>query len=196
MEMALGIKMKLGFVRGEFPIPVDAYQGARWDKCNNEERFFGSNDFTVFSIQHEISMLMQEDKIIAQYYNNLIQLWGDEDALTEEIACKLGSRCKARRCSNDRKMRDRRMKFLMDLNEVYLTSRANILEMKPSLSLKECYKQLIQDENQRKSKKANVTEMSALYVVQSPGGSSQASRYSQAISPLVVIMLTLDKVIS
>ncbi|KAL9674123.1 hypothetical protein QQ045_030393 [Rhodiola kirilowii] len=35
MEMALGIKMKLGFVRGEFSRPVDAYQGARWDKCNN-----------------------------------------------------------------------------------------------------------------------------------------------------------------
>ncbi|KAL9688394.1 hypothetical protein QQ045_032815 [Rhodiola kirilowii] len=35
MEMALGIKMKLGFLRGDFPRPVDAYQGARWDKCNN-----------------------------------------------------------------------------------------------------------------------------------------------------------------
>ncbi|CAM8999013.1 unnamed protein product [Rhodiola kirilowii] len=107
MEMALGIKMKLGFVRGEFPRPIDAYQGARWDKCNNvvhswiinsvspeigaslihaadcihawedlEERFSGSNDFTVFSIQHEIAMLMQDDKSIAQNYNKLIQLWG------------------------------------------------------------------------------------------------------------------------
>ncbi|KAL9681627.1 hypothetical protein QQ045_013413 [Rhodiola kirilowii] len=127
MEMALGIKMKLGFIRG-------------------------TNDFTIFSIQQEISMLMQEDKTIAQYYNKLIQLWGDEDALTEEIACELGLRCKARWCSNDMKMRDRRMKFLMGLNEVYVTSRSNILQMRPSPSLKECYKQLIQDENQRKSK--------------------------------------------
>ncbi|CAM8968743.1 unnamed protein product [Rhodiola kirilowii] len=154
MEMALGIKMKIGFVRGEFPRPIDAYQGARWDKYNNvvhswiinsvspnitsslihatdcmhawedlEERFSGSNDFTVFSIQHEISMLLQEDKSIAQYYNKLIQLWGDEDTLIEEIACELGSMCKARRYSNDRKMRDRRMKFLMGINEGYITSR-------------------------------------------------------------------------
>ncbi|KAL9691544.1 hypothetical protein QQ045_011968 [Rhodiola kirilowii] len=163
--------MKLGFVRGEFPRPDDAYQDARWDKCNNvvlswiinsvspeigsslihfidcmhawedlEERFSGSNDFTIFSIQQEISMLSQEEKSIAQYYNKLIQLWGDEDALTEETNCDLGSRCKARRCSDERKLRDRRMKFLMGLNEVYLTSRSNIFQMKPSPSLKDCYK--------------------------------------------------------
>ncbi|KAL9667154.1 hypothetical protein QQ045_001503 [Rhodiola kirilowii] len=198
MEIALGIKMKLGFVRGEFPRPIDAYQGARWDKCNNvvlswiinsvspkigsslihstdcthawedlEERFSGTNDFTIFSIQQGISMLMQEEKTIAQYYNKLIQLWGDEDAFTEETSCELGSRCKARRCSNDRKMRDMRMKFLICLNEVYVTSRSNILQMRPSPSLKECYKQLIQDENQRKSKRMATIEMSALYVSQS-----------------------------
>ncbi|KAL9672846.1 hypothetical protein QQ045_029099 [Rhodiola kirilowii] len=126
-------------------------------------------------------MLMQEDKSIAQYYNKLIQLWGDEDALTEETACELGSRCKARRCSNDNKMRDRRMKFLMGLNEVYVTSRSNILQMRPSPSLKECYKQLIQDENQRKSKKMAITEMSALYVSQSSTsslGGGQSSMHS------------------
>ncbi|KAL9660879.1 hypothetical protein QQ045_025698 [Rhodiola kirilowii] len=172
MEMTLGIKMKLGFMHGEFPRSTDAYQGARWDKCNNvvssliinsispeigsslihssncmqawedlDEQFSGSNDFTIFSIQQEIAMLMQEDQSIAQYYNKLIQLWGDEDALTVEISCYLGSNCKARRSSNDRKMRDRRMKFLMGLNDVYITSRSNILHMRPSLSLKECYKQ-------------------------------------------------------
>ncbi|CAM8890250.1 unnamed protein product [Rhodiola kirilowii] len=106
MEMALGIKMKLGFICGEFTRPIDAYQGARWDKCNNvvlswiinsvspeigsslihstdymhawedlEERLSGTNDFTIFSIQQEISMLMQKDKTIAQYHNKLIQLW-------------------------------------------------------------------------------------------------------------------------
>ncbi|CAM8893392.1 unnamed protein product [Rhodiola kirilowii] len=34
-ERALGVKMKIGFVKGDFPKPVDAYQRARWDKCNN-----------------------------------------------------------------------------------------------------------------------------------------------------------------
>ncbi|KAL9674443.1 hypothetical protein QQ045_030715 [Rhodiola kirilowii] len=127
-------------------------------------------------------MLMQEDKSIAQYYNKLIQLWSDEDALTVETACELGSRCMARRCSNDRKMRDRRMKFLMGLNEVYVTSRSNILQMRPSPSLKECYKQLIQDENQRKSKKMAITEMSALYASQSSAPGGQASRQSPQAS--------------
>ncbi|KAL9659613.1 hypothetical protein QQ045_024420 [Rhodiola kirilowii] len=209
MEMALGIKMKLGFVRGEFPRPTDTYQAARWDKCNNvvlswiinsvspeigsslihadncmhawedlEERFFGSNDFTIFSIQHEIAMLMQDDKSIAQYYNKLVQLWGDEDALTEDIACELGSRCKATRCSTDRKLRDRRMKFLLCLDEVYTTTRSNILQMRPSPSLKECYKQLIQEENQRKSKKSSTSEMSALYVGQH-NASSQSAQLGQ-----------------
>ncbi|CAM8883292.1 unnamed protein product [Rhodiola kirilowii] len=207
--MALGIKMKLGFVRGAFPRPEDPYQDARWDKCNNvvlswiinsvspeigcslihssdcmhawedlEERFSGSNDFTIFSIQQEIAMLMQGDKTIAQYYNKLIQLWGDEDALTQETSCDLGSRCKARKCSNDRKMRDRRMKFLMGLNDVYVTSRSNILQMKPSPTLKEYYKQLIQDENQRQSKQGSLAEMSALYVSQSSNFPSRGSQPS------------------
>ncbi|KAL9665521.1 hypothetical protein QQ045_020941 [Rhodiola kirilowii] len=143
MEMALCIKMKLGFVR--------------------EECFSGSNDFTIFSIQHEIAFLMQEDKSIAQYYNKLVQLWGDEDALTEDIACELGSRCKATRCSNDRKLRDRRTKFLLGLDDVYTTTMSNILQMRPSPSLKECYKQLIQEENQRKSKNSSIPEMKSLF---------------------------------
>ncbi|KAL9667657.1 hypothetical protein QQ045_002020 [Rhodiola kirilowii] len=89
-----------------------------------EDCFSGSNDFIVFSMQQEIAMLMQEDKSIAQYYNKFIPFWGDEDALTEEIACELGSRCKATRCYTDRKIRDRRVKFLMGLNEVYTTTSA------------------------------------------------------------------------
>ncbi|KAL9667803.1 hypothetical protein QQ045_002171 [Rhodiola kirilowii] len=107
-------------------------------------------------------MLMQEEKSIAQYYNKLIQLWGDEDALTEETSCDLDLNCKATKCSHERKMRDRRMKFLMGLNEKYTTTRSNILQMRPSPSLKECYKQLVQAENQRKSKKTSVIKMPAL----------------------------------
>ncbi|CAM8999548.1 unnamed protein product [Rhodiola kirilowii] len=212
MDMALGIKMKLGFVRGEFPRPTDAYQAARWDKCNNvvlswlinsvspeigsslihagncmhawedlEELFSGSNDFTVFSIQQEIAFLMQDDKSIAQYYNKLVQLWGDEDALTKEVACELGSRCDAFKCAADRKMRDKRMQFLVGLNEAYVTTRSNILQMRPSPSLKECYKQLIQEENQRKTKRSSMFEMSALYVgSQSPAGGSHADQSAQS----------------
>ncbi|KAL9665932.1 hypothetical protein QQ045_000253 [Rhodiola kirilowii] len=100
MEMALGMEMEVGLVRGEFPRPTDAYQGSSLihaDNCMHawedlEDCFSGSNDFTVFSTQQEIAMLMQEDKSIAQYYNKLIQFWGDEDSLTEEISCELGSR--------------------------------------------------------------------------------------------------------
>ncbi|KAL9664919.1 hypothetical protein QQ045_020328 [Rhodiola kirilowii] len=80
-------------------------------------------------------------------------------------------------------MRDRRMKSLMGLNEVYVTSWSNILQMMPSPTLKECYKQLIQDENQRHSKKGSLTEMSALYVSQSstfPTRGSQSSMQQQS----------------
>ncbi|KAL9659193.1 hypothetical protein QQ045_018669 [Rhodiola kirilowii] len=76
-------------------------------------------------------------------------------------------------------MRDRRMKFLMGINEVYIITRSNIFQMRPSPSLKECYKQLIQEENQRKAKKAHIIEMSALKSFGSvTNQSSQASTYS------------------
>ncbi|CAM9000088.1 unnamed protein product [Rhodiola kirilowii] len=35
MEVALGVKMKIDFVKGNFPSPTDPYQLARWEKCNN-----------------------------------------------------------------------------------------------------------------------------------------------------------------
>ncbi|KAL9682284.1 hypothetical protein QQ045_014079 [Rhodiola kirilowii] len=73
-------------------------------------------------------------------------------------------------------MRDRRMKFLMGLNDAYITSRSNILQMKPSLSLKECYKQLVQNETQRRSKQVSLPEVSALYAGQTSDSSQSNSQ--------------------
>ncbi|KAL9679219.1 hypothetical protein QQ045_017075 [Rhodiola kirilowii] len=35
MEVTLGIKMKLGFVNGDFLRPMDPCQLAKWQRCNN-----------------------------------------------------------------------------------------------------------------------------------------------------------------
>lgn len=35
MERALGIKSKLGFVRGDFPKPTDSLELTRWERCNS-----------------------------------------------------------------------------------------------------------------------------------------------------------------
>ncbi|CAM8949023.1 unnamed protein product [Rhodiola kirilowii] len=166
MERALGVKMKLGFVKGDFPKPTDAYQRARWDKCNNvvltwisnsvskeiaasivhctdsrvawddlSERFAGSVDSCLFAVQQEIAELMQGDLSVAGYYGKLIQLWGDEDDLMDDEHCDLGHQCKAAKCSTARKMKNRIMKFLMGLNEDYLTVRSQALQMQPSPTL-------------------------------------------------------------
>ncbi|CAM8942004.1 unnamed protein product [Rhodiola kirilowii] len=207
MEVALGVKMKLGFVRGDFPRPTDLYQLARWERCNNvifswiinsvskeigatlihaydcisawtdlQERFGGSNDSSLFSIQQEISEMMQGDMSIAIYYGKLIKLWGDEDSLIERQVCDLGTKCKATKCFDSRKMKDRIMKFLMGLNEAYTAVRSQILLMEPFPTLREVYKMLISEETTRKSKKPVVAEISALYANQNsstPGGNSK-----------------------
>ncbi|CAM8877096.1 unnamed protein product [Rhodiola kirilowii] len=204
MEVALGVKMKLGFVRGDFPRPTDAYQLARWERCNNvifswiinsvskeigaslihafdciaawndlKERFVGLNDSSLFSVQQEIADLMQGDLSIAKYYGQLIKLWGDEDSLVDKQTCDLGAGCKATKCFNVRKMKDRIMKFLMSLNEVYAPVRSQILLTEPFPTLGEVYKMLISEETTRKSKKPVVAEVSALYASQNTGGNGK-----------------------
>ncbi|CAM8960540.1 unnamed protein product [Rhodiola kirilowii] len=104
MEVALGVKMKLGIARGDFPRPTDPYQLAKCERCNNifswiinsvskevgaslihafdciaswddlNARFGGSNDSSLFSVQQEIAELMQGDMSIAKYYGRLMKL--------------------------------------------------------------------------------------------------------------------------
>ncbi|CAM8945339.1 unnamed protein product [Rhodiola kirilowii] len=197
MEVALSVKMKLGFVKGNFPRPTDPYQLARWERYNNvifswiinfvskeisaslihafdciaawndlKERFRGSNDSSLFSVQQEIADLMQGQLSIAKYYGQLIKLWGDEDSVVDKQACDLGARCKAMRCFDARKMKDRIMKFLMGLNEVYAPVRSHILLAEPFSTLGEVYKMLISEETTKRSKKLVVAEVSALYASQ------------------------------
>ncbi|CAM8966406.1 unnamed protein product [Rhodiola kirilowii] len=146
---------------------------------NLSYQFGGANDTQIYSVQQDIMMLMQGELSFPVYYGNLIQLWGEEDALTEEDFCDLGEKCKATKCSALKKMRDRRMKLLMGLNEVYATVRSNILQMRPSPTLVEVYNHIISDETQRKIKGISPPEMAAMFVSQQPQTQTFNTQFSQ-----------------
>lgn len=61
-----------------------------------EIRFGGSNGPAVFAIQDEIYILNvgPSDLNVTGYYNELVRLWAEEDALNNHELCDLGAKCK------------------------------------------------------------------------------------------------------
>ncbi|KAL9687912.1 hypothetical protein QQ045_032321 [Rhodiola kirilowii] len=139
------------------------------------ERFVGSFASHLFAVQQEIVELMQSDLSVAGYNGKLIQLWGDEDDLIDDESCDLGQQCKAAKFSAARKMKNRIMKFLMGLNEDYLTVRSQALKMQSSPTLAQVYNMVVRDETQRKAKRSMVTpEISTMFVSQGQSSNSKA----------------------
>lgn len=66
-------------------------------------RFGGSNGPAVFAIQEKIYNLRQGELNIVGYYNELVRLWAEEDALTTHELCDLGARCKSTKCMMQKK---------------------------------------------------------------------------------------------
>lgn len=57
---------------------------------------------------------------MASYYNKPVQLWVEEDAMSTQELCDLGPRCKSSQHMRAKKELDITMKFLMNLNDIYI----------------------------------------------------------------------------
>lgn len=76
-----------------------------------EARYGGSNGPTLFALQVEIQKLKQGDLTVANYYNKLVKLWAEEDAMTNQELCDLWSECKSTRWIQSKRELDKTMKF-------------------------------------------------------------------------------------
>ncbi|KAL9675603.1 hypothetical protein QQ045_003805 [Rhodiola kirilowii] len=130
--------------------------------------------------------------IVAGYYGKLKNLWGSKDDLIEDETCDLGQQCKSATCSAARKMKTRIRKFLMGLNEDFLTVRSQVLQMQPSPNLSQAYNMVVRDETQRKAKRSVVTpEISAMYASQGQVSSGPSKSFA-ALVTLVLMMLAME----
>ncbi|KAL9682380.1 hypothetical protein QQ045_014177 [Rhodiola kirilowii] len=162
IERALGVKMKLGFIKRQVPRPTDVYQLARWDKCNNVVLTWISN-----SVSKEIAASIVHATDCATVWEELAERFsGSIDSSFVAVQQKIAE-CKAAKCSATRKMKNRIMKFFMGLNEDFLIVRSQALQMQPSPTLSQVYNMVVRDETQKKGKKSVVTpEISAMYASQ------------------------------
>ncbi|CAM8891122.1 unnamed protein product [Rhodiola kirilowii] len=126
-------------------------------------QFGSSNILTLANIHKEIAELTQGDMTVASYFGKLRKLWGDEESLDEEEICNLGFACKSTQTMMKRKVRNKIIKFLMGLNDVYIPVRTQILAMRPMPSLIEVYGNVITEESQRGFTKTVAPEISAMF---------------------------------
>ncbi|CAM8944625.1 unnamed protein product [Rhodiola kirilowii] len=79
MARALGIKAKLGFVQGLFPIPIDdPFALARWERCNNVILSWIAN-----SVSEEISASLVHSTRCIQIWIDLQDQFGGDNAMRE-----------------------------------------------------------------------------------------------------------------
>lgn len=115
----------------------------------------------LFSLQEEISSLKQGDMTVQSYHAKLKNLWGDEDSMTTQDTCELGSACKSTQSMLAKKDLDRSMKFLMGLNEAFFQIRSHILSMEPLPGLEKIYSMILQHQIQIGIGRVTIPEVAA-----------------------------------
>ncbi|CAM8978347.1 unnamed protein product [Rhodiola kirilowii] len=151
---------------------VDSIQA--WEDLHMQ--FGSSNVLTLANVHKEIANLTQGDMSVASYFGKLRKLWGEKESLDEEELCTLGTACKSTQTLMKRKERNKIIKFLMGLNDVYIPVR--ILAMRPMPKIIEVYGHVITEESQRGLTKSPAPEISAMFSANTQSGESQNARTS------------------
>ncbi|XP_060198414.1 uncharacterized protein LOC132627217 [Lycium barbarum] len=112
-----------------------------------ERRYGTVNGTKIFEIKKELASIQQGSLDIASYFNKLKKSWDELGAIRKSHGKECTCAAKSGIEKDDEE--DKRHQFLMDLNDVYVGVRSNMLMMHPLPSLDDAYNILLQDENQR-----------------------------------------------
>eukprot|EP00257_Ricinus_communis_P016867 XP_015575166.1 uncharacterized protein LOC107261307 [Ricinus communis] len=153
MKIALGAKMKLGFVNGKIPIPdEESLEFETWTRVNCmelwdeiAERYGESNGPLLYQLQREISSVSQGNESVSTYYTRLKRLWDEFACLLPLPACF----CGASKAVSDLHSMNRLMQFLMGLNDCYNNTKNQILVMEPLPSVNRAYSMMLSVEKQK-----------------------------------------------
>nr|GEV69731.1 hypothetical protein [Tanacetum cinerariifolium] len=137
--MALGAKMKLGFIDGSCVKPASDHDDLqRWIRCD-----YMSNGPLVYQLERELSKISQGNLSIASYFNKLKKCWDELHNINGMPTCDCG---KIRECTcsvlEKFSLRDSNFKliqFLMKLNDEYESVRSQILAMDPLPTVNKAY---------------------------------------------------------
>ncbi|XP_059671158.1 uncharacterized protein LOC132316701 [Cornus florida] len=168
MVTDLSDKNKISFIDGSILMPNDSSiaELQQWIRCNNMvkswllsslsmdihqnmiyndlaydiwaylmERFLHVNNPHVFQIERSIYKLLQDTMYVVTYFTKLKGLWDELSDLCVILACSYG----ARKEIQQYQQRQKTMKFLMGLNDLYHVIRGQILLIDPLPSVNRAY---------------------------------------------------------
>nr|GEX67240.1 hypothetical protein [Tanacetum cinerariifolium] len=144
IKMALGAKLKLGFIDGTCAKPVVTYVNYQRTVEKITKRYGQSNGPLIYQLERELSHICQVSLSIASYFTNLKRCWDELQNLNGLPTCTCG---KMRDCSCgildkflEIDSRSKLMQFLMKLSDEYKAVRSQILGMDPLPNInKACY---------------------------------------------------------
>jgi hypothetical protein len=173
---ALATKDKDGFLDGTIPIPTDEHLARLWRKSNrlvrtwignclstevsaglpptedakgmwdNIKEMYGTLDQAkIFTLMQELSDLKQGNSTVTACFNKLSSLWNSLEAAEEKLE---GPESTLRQYKSI-KDREKATRFLLILNDNFLTFRSQILAMDPMPSIGRIYQLAVQEESQR-----------------------------------------------
>ncbi|XP_071695390.1 uncharacterized protein [Rutidosis leptorrhynchoides] len=156
IKMALGSKLKLGFIDGTLSKPaiIDA-TFPRWTRCDYMVTWWILNSMVAELSESflELNKVNQGNMIVATYYNKLKRFWDELQSLNGIPTCSCG---KMRDCTCgivekflEIESRSKLIQFLMKLNDEFESVRSQILSMDPLPSINKAYYIVQQVEKQK-----------------------------------------------
>ncbi|GJS37420.1 retrovirus-related pol polyprotein from transposon TNT 1-94 [Tanacetum coccineum] len=145
VKMALGAKLKLGFIDGTCNRPsVDNV---------DKQRYGQSNGPLIYQLERELSQITQGNLTIASFFNKLKRCWDELQSLNGLPTCNCG---KMRECTCsviekfiERNSNSKLIQFLIKLSDGYEYVRSQILAMDPLPSVNKAFYIVQQIEKQK-----------------------------------------------
>ncbi|XP_071712191.1 uncharacterized protein [Rutidosis leptorrhynchoides] len=177
MLLALCTKIKVGFVNGTYLKNNDnVVLGAQCDRCNSvvlswllnsiSEELYSGQIFSniasvvwtelketydkvdgsiIFNLHHKISSLKQSGSSLSEYYHKLNTLWKQYDEMVKLPAYVCDVAPEFQKHNKVLKL----MQFLMGLDDVYMSTRSNLLLRDPLPDVKSAFAMLSREESHR-----------------------------------------------
>ncbi|XP_071695425.1 uncharacterized protein [Rutidosis leptorrhynchoides] len=177
MLLALSTKNKVGFINGTCRKSTDnEVLAAQWDRCNSvvlswllssiSEELYSGQIFSAtasvvwtelketydkvdgsitFNLHQKISSVKQSGSSLSEYYHKLNTLWKQYDEMVNLPACTCAAAPKFQRHNKVLKL----MQFLMGLDDIYMSTRSNLLLRDPLPDVKSAYAILSREESHR-----------------------------------------------
>ncbi|CAL2259146.1 unnamed protein product [Prunus armeniaca] len=137
-----------------------------------QERFSHVNSVKLFHIENEIHDCVQGSMTVSSYFTKLKSLWDERDALCSIPACSYRTTKEIASYIETQKT----MKFLMGLNDSYVTVRSNTLLLEPLPMVNKAYSLVLRHERQAEisNEKTSTQPEVAVFAVNNPSRESES----------------------